>query len=86
MEVSAAGNQTRNRTEQCAVWENVCHHLVMRKVKPSKVLSEKFQDCLLSVFVAELTANFEGQLLVHVSEELVDTRSTELNLNRQRSR
>ena len=53
----------------------------MRKVKPGKVLSEKFQDCLLSVFVTELPTNFERQLFVDISEEIVNTRTTELNLS-----
>ena len=53
-------------------------------MKPSKVLSQKFQDRLLSVFVAELSANFERQLFVDISQEIINTRSTELDLSKAR--
>ena len=58
-------------------------HLVMRKVKPGKVLAEKLQDGLLSVFVTELPTNFERQLFVDISEEIINTRTTELNLSKK---
>ena len=51
-------------------------------MKPSKVLSQKFQDRLLSVFVAELSANFERQLFVDISEKFVNTRTIELDLSK----
>ena len=37
---------------------------------------------MLSVFVTELPTNFERQLFVDISEEIVNTRTTELNLSR----
>ena len=53
----------------------------MRKVKPGKVLSEELQYCLLSVFVAELSPDLEGQLLVDISQKLIHTGTAELDLN-----
>ena len=54
----------------------------MRKVKPGKVLSEELQDGLLSVFVTELSPNFERQLFVDISQEIINTGTSELDLSK----
>ena len=58
----------------------------MREVKAGEVLSEQFQDGLLSVFVTELSPHFEGQLFVDISQEIINTRTSELNLSKGRVR
>ena len=58
----------------------------MREVKAGEVLSEQLQDGLLSVFVTELSPHFEGQLFVDISQEIIHTRTSELNLSKGRVR